>query len=90
MQLNSYLHERYIYHLKEKVLEPFMENENFRRAIKDFNNDSFKTYDKRIRSDVQFLFKNLCEKYGYTIQGAREVCIYVIDNDIARRFNEVR
>ncbi|MCU0556891.1 MAG: hypothetical protein MUF67_06255 [Desulfobacterales bacterium] len=24
--------------------------------------------------------------YGYTRQGAKEVCIYVIDNDLARKF----
>jgi hypothetical protein len=24
--------------------------------------------------------------YGYTQQGAKEVCIYVIDNDLARKF----
>ncbi|HZV80904.1 MAG TPA: serine protein kinase PrkA, partial [Geobacteraceae bacterium] len=43
------LHERYVFHLKEKVLEPFLDNENFRRAIKDFDTEAFKTYDKKIR-----------------------------------------
>ncbi len=37
------LHGRYVYNLKEKVLDPFLENENFRRAIKDFRADDFKT-----------------------------------------------
>ena len=35
---------------------------------------------------VMFLMKNLSEKYGYMEQGAKEVCIYVIDNDLARKF----
>jgi hypothetical protein len=36
------LRDRYVYNLKEKVLDPFLENENFRRAIKDYNREEFK------------------------------------------------
>ncbi len=84
------LHDRYEYNLKEKVLEPFLENENFRRAVKDFDEESFKTYDKKIRDDATFLMKNLREKYRYTRQGAKEICIYVIDNDLAKIFAGVK
>ncbi len=80
------MHDRYVYNLKEKVLDPFLENENFRRAIKDYNNEDFKTYDKRIRDDVGYLINNLCEKYRYTDLGAKEVCMYVIDSDLAKKF----
>ena len=81
------LHERYVYNLKEKVLEPFLKNENFRRAIKDYDTESFRTYDKRIREDITFLIRNLIRKYGYTEKGAKEVCMYVIDNDLAKTFS---
>jgi predicted Ser/Thr protein kinase len=82
------LHDRYVYNLKEKVLEPFLENANFRRAIKDFDTEAFRTYDKRIRDDVTFLINNLSsEKFKYTKQCAKEVCVYVIDNDLARKFH---
>jgi predicted Ser/Thr protein kinase len=80
------LHERYIYNIKEKVLEPFLDNENFRRAIKDYDEEDYKTYDRKIRDDVTFLMSNLTGKYRYTPQGAKAVCIYVIDNDLARKF----
>ncbi len=81
------LHERYIYNLKGKVLEPFLDNANFRRAIKDYDTEDFKTYDKRIRDDVTFLINNLCAaRYHYTKQSAKEICVYVIDNDLARKF----
>lgn len=85
-RLFNNLHARYIHNLKEKALDPFLENENFRRAIKDYNRDAFKTYDKRIKSDVGFLINNLCKKLGYSQNGAQEVCIYVIDNDLAKKF----
>ena len=80
------LQERYIYSLKEKVLDPFLKNENFRRAIADYDTDKFRTYDKRIQADVTFLLNNLNEKYYYSHQGAKEVCMYVIDNKLAEKF----
>ncbi|HGY10782.1 MAG TPA: serine protein kinase PrkA, partial [Desulfobacterales bacterium] len=60
------LYDRYVYNLKKRVLEPFIENENFRNAIKDFDTDKFKAHDKRIKKDVKFLLDNLAEKFGYT------------------------
>jgi len=85
-QLFQDLRDRYVHNLKEKVLDPLLENENFRRAIKDFNEEAFRTYDKKIREDVAYLMANLGKKYRYNEQGAKEVCIYVIDNDLARKF----
>ena len=70
------------------MLEPFLKNANFRRALKDYDTDAFRTYDKRIRADVTFLITNLCDKFGYNEQGAREVCIYVVDHDLAEEFRE--
>ncbi|GAB6193876.1 serine protein kinase PrkA [Desulfocastanea catecholica] len=85
--LYQHLHERFTYNLKEKVLEPFLKNENFRRAVKDFNRDDFKTYDKKIQSDVTFMIENLQQKFRYSRQGAKEICIYVIDNNLARQYS---
>lgn len=84
--LYMHLHERYVHNLKEKVLEPLMKNENFRRAIKDYNEEAFKTYDKKIQDDVHFLMHNLHKNHGYSRQGAKEICIYVVDNNLARAF----
>jgi predicted Ser/Thr protein kinase len=82
------LMERYLHNLKQKVLDPFLTNENFRRAVKDYDTKSFRTYDSRIREDVTFLINNLVKKYQYTPTGAREMCIYVVDNDLAQKFNK--
>lgn len=79
-KLFSDLHERYVYNIKEKVLDPFLGNENFRRAVADYDKEGFKTYDKRIRDDVTYLINNLMEKYRYSQLGAKEVCMYVIDS----------
>jgi hypothetical protein len=85
-ELYQKLHDRYVYNLKEKVLDPFLENENFRQAIKDFGEEPFKAHDRRIKSDVKFLMDNLCTKCQYTQQGAKEICMYVIDNNLAERY----
>lgn len=80
------LYQRYVHNLKEKVLDPFLDNENFRRAIKDYASEGFKTYDKRIRTDVAFLIDNLRRRYNYSQAGAKEMCMYVIDNNLAQTF----
>ena len=82
-----HLYERYTFSLKEKVLDPFLKNENFRRAVKDFDLDQFRTYDKKIQSDVTFMIDNLQKKHRYSLQGAKEICIYVVDNNIAESFS---
>jgi len=82
----SQLHDRYLQNIKEKALDPFLENENFRRAIKEYGAKDFKAHDKRIQEDVRYLLRNLEEKFGYTEKGAQEVCMYVIDNDLAKTF----
>ncbi|MGO8945834.1 MAG: serine protein kinase PrkA [Syntrophobacteraceae bacterium] len=87
-QLYESLYNRYIHNLKENVLDPFLKNDNFRNAIKDYHKEGFKSYDKRIREDVTQLMGNLNTKYGYTEQGAKEVCIYVIDNGLANAFSK--
>lgn len=86
-QIYHALYERYVHNLKEKVMDPFLKNDNFRNAIKDYKTDVFKTYDKRIREDVGLLIRNLKKKFGYTEGGAKEICVYVIDNDLARQFS---
>jgi len=80
------LMEKFLHNLKQKVLDPFLKNENFRRAIKDYDSESFKTYDSKIRGDVTFLINNLMKKYDYTAKGARDVCMYVVDNELAHKF----
>ncbi len=85
--LYIHLYEKCTHNLKEKVLEPFLKNENFRRAVKDYNQEDFKTYDKKIQNDVHFMMENLQHKYLYSRQGAKEICIYVIDNNLARQFS---
>ena len=80
------LFQKYVYNLKEKVLEPFLRNENFRMAVRDFDTDEFKTYDQKIGNDVNFMIENLQKKYSYSRQGAKAVCMYVIDNEIAQQF----
>jgi hypothetical protein len=87
-ELYQSLHKRYVFNLKEKVLDPFLKNENFRQAIKDFDSEAFKAHDRRIREDVTFLMNNLCTKCKYTEKGAKEICIYVIDNELAGKFGK--
>ncbi|MFO7609411.1 MAG: serine protein kinase PrkA [Candidatus Krumholzibacteriia bacterium] len=80
------LHKRYVHSLKEQVLKPFLKNANFRRALKDYGTDEFRTYDRRIRGDVTYLIRNLVDRFEYNESSAREVCLYVLDRDLAEEF----
>ncbi len=84
--LFNLLLDKYQYNLKEDVLTPFLKNDNFRNAIKDYSKSEFKSYDKNIIRDVRFLIKNLKKKYGYTEEGAQQICIYIMDNKIPEKF----
>ena len=74
--------DKYTRSLKKNALTPFVENENFRRALLDYDSDSFAKYDARLKKSIKHLIKNLIKKYGYTQEGAIQVVIYLIDNKL--------
>lgn len=77
---------KYTGSLKENSLAPYIDNDNFRRAIQDFGTKSFDKYDYRLRRDVQHLFKFLQEKFGYTEAGARQVSLYALDKNLIKKY----
>ena len=77
----------YVRNLKEKVLQPFVKNPNFRESIKFYGTSEFETFDTRLREHVVYMIKNLIDKFGYTEQGAKEICLYVIDKNLADKFS---
>ncbi|NJO03612.1 MAG: serine protein kinase PrkA, partial [Bacteroidia bacterium] len=80
------LFDKYTHNLKENALVVYLDNDNFRRAINDYGSTSFNKYDKRLKQDVNTLIHNLQEKFHYTEEGARQVSIYVLDKDLARKY----
>ncbi len=76
------LFDKYTKNLKEDVLAPYINNDNFRRGIIDFGTNSFNTYDERIKRDINLMINNLESKYGYSNIGAKQVSIYVLDKKI--------
>ena len=85
-ELYKDLFSRYSRNLKEHALAPYVGNDNFRRAILDFGTRNFNAYEGKLKRDVKLLFKNLQKKFSYTEEGAKQVCIYVLDNDLVRKY----
>jgi hypothetical protein len=81
---------KYNKNLKRNALAPYIDNINFRRAIKDINTKSFNNYDHRIKDEVNYLIKNLKFKFNYTETGARQTALYVIDKKLSNKFPEVK
>lgn len=77
----------YIRNLENKVLEPYIDNRNFEEAIKAYGTKEFEAFDPRLKENVAHMIKNLMDKFGYTERGAKEMCVYVLDKDLARKFS---
>ncbi|MBI9036400.1 MAG: hypothetical protein JEZ03_18225, partial [Bacteroidales bacterium] len=82
----SDLFQKYTKMLKENALAPYLENENFRRAILAHGSDNFKTFDKRIQREVNMLLANLKGKFKYNRRNARQISLYVLDNKLAEKY----
>ena len=80
------LFNKFTKNLKENSLAPYVDNENFRRAIIDFNTTQFNNYDDRLKNDIKMLLSNLKCKFGYTPDGAKQVCIYVLDKNLVKKY----
>lgn len=73
--------------VKEKVLQPFVKNENFRESVKAYGTAEFDTFDSRLREHVVHLVTNLIGRLCYTEQGAKEITLYVLDKDLVEKFS---
>lgn len=80
------LFDKYTRNLKENALIPYVDNDNFRRAILDFGNAQFKSYDDRIKRDISLMISNLKKKFKYSSEGAKQVSIYAIDKNLAKKY----
>lgn len=80
------LFDRYTRNLKKNALAPYADNDNFRRAVLDFHTPNFNAYDKRLKHDVSLMMLNMRNKFRYTKEGARQVCLYVIDNKLVEKY----
>ncbi len=85
-ELFNALMDRYIRNLKDNALAPYSNNDNFRRAILDYNNNEFKNYDNKIKKSIEFLVNNMINKFNYTKEGALQTIIYVIDKKLDSQF----
>ncbi len=78
--------EKYTRSLKENALSIYINNDNFRRCILEFETQSFKNYPEKMKNDVKRLLKNLVSCFGYTLEGAKQVSIYAIDKKLWEKF----
>ena len=80
------LFKKYTKNLKENALAPYINNDNFRRALQDYHTKNFQSYDASIKKDINRLIDKLGKNNGYTEEGALNVALYAIDNNLLTRF----
>ena len=80
------LFEKYTKNLKENALAPYAGNENFRRAIQEYGTSNFNAYDERLQRYIKLMLNNLKNKYKYSLEGAKQVSIYALDKNLAKKY----
>jgi hypothetical protein len=80
------LFEKYTKSLKENALAPYINNDSFRMAIKDFDTPSFRKYDSRLKKDIQQLLSQLVSRFNYEMEGAKQIALYALDKNIPAKF----
>lgn len=79
-ELYSELVESYTARLKIGALDPWIESDNFRRAVLTYGQAEFDSYGERVKEYVSLMMKNLTgKKFGYTLKGAQKIVMYILD-----------
>jgi predicted Ser/Thr protein kinase len=85
-KLFASLFEKYTRNLKENALTNYSQNDNFRRALMDFNTTGFNSYDNPTKETIKRMIINLKCKFEYTIDGAKQVALYVLDKKLDKKY----
>lgn len=75
------LYSIYMNNLRENIFEPFLKYTAYENAIKDYGTPKYEKFDSRVKEEVSFLIKNLVARFRYTLEGARQVCLYIINKN---------
>ncbi len=82
----QFLYEKYTQNLKENSLAPYVEDENFKRALQDYDTHAFQAYNERMKNDVTLLLNNLETKFNYSKNGAKQIVLYALEQDLMTKF----
>jgi predicted Ser/Thr protein kinase len=87
-QLIQDLFDLYKENIKKASLDPYLKNQSFRFALKDYFTDKFGNYDNKIQEDIRHMISVMCDKYGYSERGAIKITLYIIDRNLPERHKE--
>ncbi|MBT3208076.1 MAG: serine protein kinase PrkA [Bacteroidetes bacterium] len=76
------LFEKYTQNLKNHALVPFANNDIFKHAIQDYGTAAFGKYNSRMKNHVSHMIKNLMKNFSYTLEGALQISLYVLEKNI--------
>lgn len=85
-KLFTSLFEKYTRNLKENALTNYSQNDNFRRALIDFNSSGFNSYDNQTKETIKRMINNLKCKFEYSTEGAKQIALYVIDKKLDKKY----
>jgi predicted Ser/Thr protein kinase len=72
----------YTTNLKQNALVRYIDNKNFRNGLKDFGTKDFNKYEIRLKNDIQRLIQNMKHHYHYSVDGAIEATLHILNKKI--------
>jgi len=103
-ELFQKLYTSYVQNIQKNSLEPFVKNENYKRALQDFDKPEFSSYDEKIQKSITNLIRKLTSYYRsyykerYNVQDLSDeeitrralfIARYVIEKDLQVKYKNI-
>lgn len=82
------LYNSYLKNLRENIFDPLVQYTSFENAVKEYGTKKFDVYDDRTKDQVKHLIKNLMVIFSYTLDGAKQVSLYVLKDRLYDKFRD--
>lgn len=82
------LYNSYLKNLRENIFEPLVKFTSFENAVREYGSKKFDVYDDRTKDQVKHLIKNLMSVFNYTLEGSKQISLYVLTEKIYEKFKD--
>ncbi len=78
----SRVRDAYIANVRSNTLRAHQNPQSLRDAVREYGTDGFRSYPESVQSDARRLLVLMRRAHQYTLPGAKQIVLYVIDNKL--------